>query len=345
MPYVVKRYISMLLALSLLTIFSINAQSSSHTQDAGTQSISLISQSKFDDARKLIDEAMVQQETSQTIDSNLLLAKSMLLQSDGNHQDSLMWYRRYVDAAYPLQSAEPNHLSDIEALKAQHSLQMLSLINREINIKKMLLADRRESNKRWNHLFLIGGFILLYLLFYLGSEHRKRAFMQKLALTDPLTGTHNRRSILEKAEKAISYAKKPVSIAILDLDHFKSINDNYGHDVGDAVLSQFVKTCEPLLRKEDRLGRYGGEEFLLVLPEAKKEDVQQIFNRLQKALVGQTYEIEGETIQLDVTISMGAVFSNESKQKNQQSLQGLIKSADELVYKAKHSGRNQLCLP
>ena len=354
MPYVVIKHCILMLSVALiLTLFSIEAHCTNSSinqyDSAGEKALFLISQTKFNEAAKVVDNEILEQTGFKPIDSNILLAKSMLLEVDGNHQESLIWYKRYAESKYPSIGLSSNQKFDeIESLKAQHSLQMLSLANRERNIKNMLLIDRRETHQKWNIMFLMGGFLLFTLLFYLGSEHRKRAFMQKLALTDPLTGTHNRRSILEKAEKAIAYTKSNVSIAILDLDHFKSINDNYGHDVGDAVLSQFVKTCEPLLRKEDRLGRYGGEEFLLILPDARKEDVQQIFNRLQEALVGQQYETEAGTIHLDVTISMGAVFSNErksKKSKSKESLQGLIKSADELVYKAKHSGRNQLCLP
>ena len=237
---------------------------------------------------------------------------------------------------------------DLITAQAQHQQKMRELMHREKHIKAMLIEDRIKREQLANIQFSGAGGLMLFLLGYLFVEHRKRERMKRLALTDPLTGTYNRRAILSKAKKAVCDMKsKTVSIAILDLDHFKSINDTYGHDVGDEVLSTFVKTCKPLLRGSDRLGRYGGEEFLMILPDARQEDVQKIFQRLQQAMLGLSYQTAEGMVQIDVTISMGAVVSKTHPYKDnvarETQLGKLIKSADELVYQAKHSGRNQLC--
>lgn len=171
-----------------------------------------------------------------------------------------------------------------------------------------------------------------------------------MAMTDPLTGAPNRRSIEHTALNLISDSRdkrSTIGLAILDIDHFKRINDTYGHDAGDAVLIDFYKTCRSCLRDTDVVGRFGGEEFLMLLPGADKADIERVFARLQQALFDNPTQINGEKI--CVTVSMGA-SSSVSQQENlhQGNLKDvfarMVKQADEQVYIAKNGGRNRLSL-
>ncbi len=164
-------------------------------------------------------------------------------------------------------------------------------------------------------------------------------------MTDALTSIPNRRAILDEAEKCAKSCSdlKPWVIAVLDIDHFKKINDTYGHDGGDAALVLFADVCTKWLPQNAKLGRYGGEEFLLVMPDAKTDDAKIFFARLQKSLQEQTMVV-GETLhEITITLSVGAVEVNANKSMPADELvESAIKMADDNVYKAKRTGRDQI---
>ncbi len=170
---------------------------------------------------------------------------------------------------------------------------------------------------------------------------RVQELLCDLALKDHLTGAPNRRAILEHAERQFQLSKRtrePFTIAIIDLDFFKKINDTYGHDIGDEVLKIFANALNGSIRNQDRFGRYGGEEWLLVLTNTPVEDVQIIFDRVSDGL--KTIELPDVPEDFKVTFSLGAT----QLQRSDISLNTIIKRADENLYKAKESGRNKFVI-
>ena len=164
--------------------------------------------------------------------------------------------------------------------------------------------------------------------------------LQRLAANDPLTGIYNRRFGLSRLKEEFSRALRtdqPVGIVMFDIDHFKNINDTYGHLFGDKVLIKLTQSVKPVLREGDVFLRYGGEEFLVLLPGAALEDVQQIAERLRH-IVADT-EISKDAQKIRITISLGCASYPE---KNVDDYMQLVHIADSNLYTAKEQGRNRV---
>jgi diguanylate cyclase (GGDEF)-like protein len=171
------------------------------------------------------------------------------------------------------------------------------------------------------------------------SLERTRLFqeVQSLALTDPLTGLQNRRSLFElgRIEFARSQRmKRPFCCMMLDLDHFKQVNDNYGHPIGDLVLQEFAKRSAKSVREIDLVGRYGGEELIILLPETDRERALMVAERVRASIVANPIETPSGEINLTVSIGVAAM------DQHTMELETLIARADQAVYIAKHKGRN-----
>ena len=164
--------------------------------------------------------------------------------------------------------------------------------------------------------------------------------IQRLANQDPLTSCFNRRYFMVLADhelqRAIRY-KRPLSLVFLDIDHFTKFNDQYGHQIGDYVLCSLVNLCKKHLRSIDVLGRYGGEEFIILMPETGAEGIMQTAERLRVKIENMKIAtIEGK---LSITVSMGAISLAPGLSKT-PTLDELIKRADQALYLAKAAGRN-----
>lgn len=171
------------------------------------------------------------------------------------------------------------------------------------------------------------------------SLERARLFqeVQSLALTDPLTGLQNRRSLFELGRVEFARAqrmKRQFCCMMLDLDHFKKINDHYGHLVGDQVLQEFARRCKNSVREVDLIGRYGGEELIILLPETDGTLSMQVAERLRSAIASTPIKVFDKEI--FVTVSIGVA----SQDENTNDLETLIARADQAMYIAKHKGRN-----
>ncbi len=163
--------------------------------------------------------------------------------------------------------------------------------------------------------------------------------LQELASVDELTGILNRRRFLELAGQAVDRAKRydrPLSLIMLDVDRFKSVNDTYGHDFGDVVLKTLCRTCRTGLRDVDIFGRLGGEEFAVLLPETEGIGALEAAERLRRAQA--MSPIPGVRGDLLVTISLGVAVLSEKT----PTLETLLKASDEALYVAKRSGRNRV---
>jgi diguanylate cyclase (GGDEF)-like protein len=159
--------------------------------------------------------------------------------------------------------------------------------------------------------------------------------------TDALTGIPNRRQMDEQLEVAIDNAtnvlRSPACLALADLDHFKRINDTYGHGIGDEVLKAFSQLLITSMRDTDRIYRYGGEEFLIFMPGVDLEQAERVLDRLREKISRYPLHVDGLPTPLNITVSFGIaqVMGNEP-------LRNLTRRADEALYQAKSAGRNRV---
>jgi two-component system cell cycle response regulator len=164
----------------------------------------------------------------------------------------------------------------------------------------------------------------------------------ELAVTDQLTGLHNRRYMTGQLNALVARAVKggdPVAALLIDIDHFKKINDNFGHDVGDEVLREFALRVASNVRAIDLPCRYGGEEFVVIMPDTTIEAAERVAERIRTHVSGSPFRVAGGEELLTVTISIGVAATLGAE----DSPAALLKRADEGVYEAKAAGRNKVC--
>lgn len=169
----------------------------------------------------------------------------------------------------------------------------------------------------------------------------KQSELEILAMTDPLTGLYNRRYFFQNAQQEFKRAhryQRPVSVIMADIDHFKRINDNYGHDVGDAVLTIIAAVLKKSVRNVDFLSRFGGEEFIIMLPETEKGAACLIAERILHEVRDTPFTHADKPF--TVTLSLGLASLHETV----SDLEKLTKMADDALYQAKKNGRNQICV-
>jgi diguanylate cyclase (GGDEF)-like protein len=162
--------------------------------------------------------------------------------------------------------------------------------------------------------------------------------LRALSETDPLTQTYNRRRFLEVAVQQLALARRhcfPTSLLLIDFDHFKQINDRFGHAAGDSVLVEGTRIMREALRESDTLARFGGEEFIVLLPHTAREGAVMVAERVMAAIRDHAFAHGGEAVA--VTVSIGGVTCETSE----TSLDTLTSRADWLLYAAKQGGRNR----
>lgn len=161
---------------------------------------------------------------------------------------------------------------------------------------------------------------------------------ERRASTDALTRAWNKAMIKEILDRELGRALRedePISLCMLDIDHFKQVNDQYGHPVGDQVLAEVARRIRQSIRPYDGLGRYGGEEFMIVFVESDLEEAQEIAERVRKGIAADL--VEAKEWDVDVTVSLGVTTLMKHDNRDQ-----MIGRADELLYEAKEDGRNRV---
>ena len=165
--------------------------------------------------------------------------------------------------------------------------------------------------------------------------------LRRQSHVDYLTGVYNRRHFMERAEQELSRAHrygKPLSMLILDIDHFKLINDRYGHKVGDTVLKAVADLSHATLRDVDILGRLGGEEFAVLLPETDQPAALDAAERLRETIANARIPLNGgDPVSFSVSIGVSSMGSAEDN------IDSLLNRADKALYEAKGGGRNRVC--
>jgi diguanylate cyclase (GGDEF)-like protein len=241
--------------------------------------------------------------------------------------------------------------NDAERIRQAGALRARFQTDREIernsSLKRELETSQEQSSKqaqrlRWNSIVVVAGVSIIALLIYFLLANRSyRAQLLQLASQDPLTGLPNRRRTLELAVAALESARDtqlPLTIALIDMDHFKDINDRCGHAAGDHVLMEFSRVGREALRDTDILGRWGGEEFLLVMPETPVEYAIASLERLRTLVFGIRLPPSGSGMR--VSLSAGLAFLEDGV----KSLEDLIARADVALYEAKNEGRDLIRL-
>jgi diguanylate cyclase (GGDEF)-like protein len=220
-------------------------------------------------------------------------------------------------------------------------------IERNLSLKRELENTQEQSNRqaqqlRWNTVVAVAGiWIIALLIYFLLANRSYRMQLLQLASQDPLTGLPNRRRTQELALAALELAKttgKPLTLALIDMDHFKDINDRCGHAAGDHVLQEFSRAGREALRGTDILGRWGGEEFLLLMPETPVELAVASLERLRTLVFGIRLPPSGSDLQVSLSAGL-ASFDDTVK-----SFEDFVARADAALYRAKHDGRDLIRL-
>lgn len=184
-------------------------------------------------------------------------------------------------------------------------------------------------------LFVMSSSLSWYYIRMVKQAHRT---LRSMAITDPLTRLYNRRHMVELVNRDIpgnGTDNATLAFLLMDVDHFKQINDRYGHDCGDQVLSEISQLLKAALRDQDYVGRWGGEEFLAVLPNADSRQALQIAERVRQAVAEHDWNRQG--LDTPVTLSIGV-----SQHQPGEMLGDCVARADAALYASKHGGRNRV---
>lgn len=285
-------------------------------------------------------ERLLQADDNPRYLSWLYQARADSQQALGDDAAALADYKRYMALSESLQA---NRSVQQEALRRMQ--EKLSAGARE---NAFLLRESRNYQqqrdallraRRWQTGALILGGLLIALLGYVIREqtaHSRR--LRALADHDALTGVASRRNVLAQGQRAVQQARRsqqPLSLLVLDIDHFKAVNDTYGHPFGDVVLAELANACRSVLRSSDIFGRIGGEEFLVLCPNTPPDGALVLAERLRQAVQGMRF---AQAPDVRVTTSIGV----SAWQRDEASLQAAIARADTALYRAKQNGRNRV---
>jgi diguanylate cyclase (GGDEF)-like protein len=251
------------------------------------------------------------------------------------YNDLSEYMRRYVA------TNDADRTKQAVALRARfetdREIERNALLKRELDLSHEQ-SQRQAQQLRWNAIAAVSGVLVIALLMYfLVTNLRFRKQLVRLASQDGLTGLPNRRRTAELATDALAAATEsdaPLTIAIIDMDHFKFINDRCGHATGDYVLREFARLGRESVRTGDSLGRWGGEEFLLIMPDATAEVAIATLERLRTLVFAINLPPSGAGLR----VSMSAGLATRDRQV--RSLDELIARADAALYVAKNEGRD-----
>lgn len=259
----------------------------------------------------------------------------------GNATAALAYHERYA-------AQDKGYLNDVSArtlayeMAQQHTLvqkletESLSKRNNILTLQQALTTKAVETSRLYIALLLV---VLASVIFWVFRLKRSQLRFKELSCLDGLTGIFNHQHFISEAERTLRLLEKKHGVACLvsiDLDHFKQVNDNHGHAVGDAVLRRTVAVCKKQLRPADLFGRLGGEEFCMLLVDCPREQGMKIADRIRMAIESMPVEADGCVVMFSASLGLA------STDTFGYGIQRLCREADTALYRAKRAGRNRV---
>lgn len=297
---------------------------------------------EIDDAESHLDEAIVSAEKVAALDDFYLKRlRSEISAARGDYQSA---YKLLQESYKTYRKTFNDNLTYVSNLsREQLDQERLSFENKLLEKENQINTKYVQKYKKYSVILVVLIALLLILLiisFWLLMKYRNAARKnEEMALTDNLTNLPNRRQMFRKLdhEHQKSDAGKSVySLIIFDIDHFKTINDRFGHRIGDKVINRLAALTRQTLRDHDTIGRISGEEFLVILPNTRVDDAKQIAERLNEQFADADFD------DLDEAIHLTASFGVTEYMPEDENLDMVINRADRLLYKAKNQGRNRV---
>lgn len=224
-------------------------------------------------------------------------------------------------------------------------------LSQQLAIKAQILNYSKTGKEYWLDMNIVPMKSEFDEVYYFAAVERditeqieREKQLKELSVRDPLTSLLNRRGFFEAGQSLIDYSKRnknPMALAMIDIDHFKKINDHYGHYVGDEVLINFSQTMRQYFRNSDIIVRLGGEEFAILLSDSNLANAKQKLEAFRKTIEQSAVKVEANT-SINFTISVGLTTCQKDSTYN---LETMLKEADKYLYKAKDAGRNQVYTP
>ncbi|CCO08707.1 sensor domain-containing diguanylate cyclase [Desulforamulus hydrothermalis] len=247
-----------------------------------------------------------------------------------------LYYSRRLSRPLEQLAAEVNSIAEgrfRSVVDLQANKEVQALVYAINNMSSNLCQKTTQLNKLVNQLEQSAA--------ELQQEKNKLA---QISITDELTGLYNRRYINQELDRFTRLSRtlsKNISVMLLDLDHFKAVNDTYGHAAGDAVLKEFARLVKLCSRRTDVVGRFGGEEFMIILPFISSHQVKDIAERIRQDVSNHVFE--ADNFKIKITVSIGAVtLVPPAQAKVAETIEKMIKTADDCLYAAKRAGRNRV---
>jgi diguanylate cyclase (GGDEF)-like protein len=297
--------------------------------------ISLIEQAK------LLREHIVEKQLNLPLFSNayLVLANSYAAIKDYNN--AYQAKKSFVDEYNDYSDAKrENTVKELtEKHEISHKIETNKLLDNQNKLKELRIGDVQKQQKEQQQqiMLIIGTILLFFLLFLRQLKVRKKLLL--LTRTDSLTGLLNRTALFYKGEKLVrtsSQKQLELSVLLFDIDHFKQINDQYGHHIGDLVLGKIAKLVSETMRARDVFARLGGEEFVAILPSTDIDKAKAIAVRVMEKIAQHHFHEFG--LNQDITLSIGVANLKNTKAV----FDDILHAADLAMYQAKARGRNQM---
>lgn len=298
---------------------------------------------ELDTAAKLIEQAsqLVNGEETNQASRAVYLAMYRLAEVEGNYQRALHAYKEFIQRESDINNDAASreqafHLARAQVHAKNQQIELLNKDNQLLHLESEVLSKEAQNARLLIGLFL-ALFIIAGVIAYRGLLGRHR--FKRMAEFDALTGVSNRYHFNELAAQSLSHCKKQqltAGVVMFDLDHFKQINDQFGHAIGDWVLKQVVESCRNFMRIDDIFGRLGGEEFAIILPGCHADKALMLAEICRDAIEDIDTSASGHTFVL--TASFGVTSTDGSG----YDLKQLLADADTAMYDAKKQGRNQV---
>ena len=319
---------------------------------------------KLQKYQKALHSTKIAEKNSQASGITVSLVDTMLLRSQAyeglkDSPNALKYYKEHMGLYKShTKSQHSEKLAELETkFEVKNKQQQIDDLRREKKIES--LAKSRSRIFAFSAI-LISLILAAFSIYIVRRMHERESLiaivqsknkelkaayqlMEQLALTDPLTKLKNRRAINEELDKAIKIAsrsKQPLSLILSDIDHFKAFNDNYGHDCGDFVLKSIAEKLQMLIRKQDSIGRWGGEEFIVILPNTDAQGAVNLAETLKDNLESSKFKYQVDNFDQDLSITM--TFGVSEFNPEIDNLSSLISQADKMLYAGKSKGRNRV---